>query len=99
MPRIIIQIDEHQEAKIIDFINKRQSFRLIGATIRDSDLKDVFMQGIEFHFMEPDAYMKSEKVLNHLQQEGLDHMRRDGIEVVERGGPLDTHNRGEENDE
>ena len=55
MPQIVIQIDEHQEAKIRDLIDSRQHFRLDGARVVDSDGKGVFLKRIEFVF-QPDDF-------------------------------------------
>lgn len=55
MPYLTIAIDEQQEAKIRDLIDSRQSFRVTGGTVIDSDGKPVFMKGITFEFL-PDSY-------------------------------------------
>ena len=46
MPYIFIEIDEHQEAKIVDAINKRQTFTIDGGRIGQ-----VLLKAIKFTFL------------------------------------------------
>ena len=52
MPTITINIDDQQEAKIIDLIDSRKHFRIIGGTVQNGDGEQVFLTGIEFRFHE-----------------------------------------------
>ncbi len=51
MPYLTIQIDEQQEAKILQAIRNRQHFRIEGGRVNDGE-KMVFLKAIAFTFLE-----------------------------------------------
>jgi hypothetical protein len=51
MPRITIEISEHQEAKMLDHIQKRRDFLIDGGSVFDGE-KWVFLHSIVFRFFD-----------------------------------------------
>lgn len=77
MPELRLTISEQQEAKIRDLIDSRQSFRISGGTVPDSDGKQVFLKAIEFTFTDQDYFVKKKGVVSVDRESGdsleIDH--------------------------
>lgn len=58
MPNLVISVDDCQEKQIADAINSRSDFIVAGATITDSDGKQVFLKNIYFQFLPDDFYSR-----------------------------------------
>jgi hypothetical protein len=64
MPVITIQISELHQAQVMDHIDKRHSFQIDGGRVIDSDGKPVFLESIEFKFLDSDRHKRLEAMID-----------------------------------